>query len=169
MCDGWYVRHVTAGGLKVADVQCEKGYTKIADELLEAFASTPLTGAQRRIIDVVLRETYGWDRKEHPLTYKDIASASGMSVKTVQKWVPVLLEWMILKRDSNGRIGLQKDYDLWIAQPKKRPTEQPTGTQKAKKQSKKKSVNELLDEDVAKLMAEDAAKDQQDTPTQGVS
>jgi phage replication O-like protein O len=50
----------------VADL--DNGYTRIANEILEAMAKIKLSPTQYRILFVVWRYTYGFQRKEHKLS-----------------------------------------------------------------------------------------------------
>ena len=47
----------------MANPRLEDGYTRIPNELLEQLAKSPFTAAQRRILDVVIRHTLGWNRE----------------------------------------------------------------------------------------------------------
>lgn len=59
--------------------QTENGYTRIANEILEALARTDFTGFERRIIDVILRRTWGFNKKEDWISLSQFAIATGMN------------------------------------------------------------------------------------------
>ena len=46
--------------------QVENGYTRIANELLEALAKIRIPGEARQVFDVIMRKTYGF-RKSDPI------------------------------------------------------------------------------------------------------
>ena len=104
----------------MADVQIENGYTKIANEILEALAKTNLNGTQRRIIDVVIRYTYGFQRKEHELSISFIANATGIHKKQLQRELAVIIEKNIITvvREATFTksriIQFNKNYDKWF-------------------------------------------------------
>lgn len=103
----------------MADVQLEHGYTKIANELLEVLARTPLNATQLRIILVLWRYTYGYNRKEHELSESFLSKATGISKRYISKEINKLVKYGILKivRESSytsPRVyTFSKDYDSW--------------------------------------------------------
>ena len=60
--------------------QLENGYTKIADQILENTAKLKLNGTQMRIILIVWRYTYGFNRKETDLSVTFLATSSEASI-----------------------------------------------------------------------------------------
>lgn len=75
-----------------SDIQLENGYMRIANQLIEVLAKTSLNGTQRRILDVILRQTYGYQRKEHELSVSFIAKATNIHKKQVQRELNSLIE-----------------------------------------------------------------------------
>ena len=57
-------------GIKLAEnsPQIENGYTKIANELLDALCKTKMPGTSRQIFNVILRKTYGFNRKKDSIS-----------------------------------------------------------------------------------------------------
>lgn len=102
------------------DVQPENGYTKIANELLEILAKTSLNGTQRRILDVVFRQTYGYQRKSHDLSVTFIAGATNIHKKQVQRELTALIEMKIIAVVSEATfsksrvISINKKYTEWL-------------------------------------------------------
>lgn len=100
--------------------QLENGYTRIANEILEQLARTDLNGTQRRILDVVIRQTYGYQRKEHELSLTFIASATGIHKKQIQRELKMLIDRNIIlvikEADFNKSryLALNKKYDSWL-------------------------------------------------------
>ncbi|MDO7485482.1 replication protein [Peribacillus frigoritolerans] len=52
----------------MADVQLENGYTRVANEILEAIQMYTFTTNQLKIIMAVWRNTYGYTRKKHDIS-----------------------------------------------------------------------------------------------------
>ena len=52
----------------MANPQLENGYTRIANEILEAMAKVKLSPTQYRVLFVVWRYTYGFSRKSADLS-----------------------------------------------------------------------------------------------------
>lgn len=103
----------------MASPQKENGYTPIANEILEVLAKTPLNGTQRRILDVVLRFTYGFNRREHELSTTFISKATCINKKQVQRELNELIKSkvIIVTKEATFKttrtIAFNKDYDCW--------------------------------------------------------
>jgi phage replication O-like protein O len=100
-------------------VQKENGYTSVANEILENIIKLPLNGTQFRIIMLLWRETYGFNRKECSLSVSYISSRLSISRRQVQREMVILFECKILliikeSTYSNSRvISFNKNYDEW--------------------------------------------------------
>lgn len=100
-------------------VQLENGFTRIANELLDALAMQPLNGTQWRILIVVFRYTYGFNRKEHELSEAFISKASGIHRKQIGRELNVLIKDNLLSVKkaatfSSSRIlAFNKNYESW--------------------------------------------------------
>lgn len=104
----------------MGDVQLENGYTRIANEILEALATTSLNGTQRRILDVVFRYTYGFSRKKHELSITFIAKATEINKMQIQRELASLIQRNIVlvvteASFSKSRIiAFNKKYSEWL-------------------------------------------------------
>lgn len=96
--------------------QLENGYTRIADEILEKVAKTKLNGTQLRILLIVWRSTYGWQKKEHELSLNYLAKATGIHKQQIKKELDKLIkmEIIVIKKESTytkpRHIGFNKNY-----------------------------------------------------------
>jgi phage replication O-like protein O len=101
----------------MADVQLENGYTRIANQILEKMAQIKLNATQYRIVMVVWRYTYGFDRTMHELSISFISQATGCSERQIQRELKDLCARRILVQQSQkGRtnlLGFNKNYDEW--------------------------------------------------------
>ncbi|QJX63010.1 DnaD domain protein [Niallia circulans] len=101
----------------MADVQLEHGFTKIANELLEHMATIKLSPIQYRLIFVIWRYTYGFNRKEHTLSQSFLSTATGYDDRQIRRELQKLEQRKIIyQKISNGRsrvIGFNKNYDKW--------------------------------------------------------
>jgi len=101
--------------------QVEDGFTKIANELLEAFATLPLNGTQWRIIMVVLRYTYGFNRKSAKLSETFIAKATKINSKQINREIRPLIDNNILIIEQSAAFNsprvlkLNKHYKTWVS------------------------------------------------------
>ena len=104
----------------MASPQKENGYTSIANELLEQIYRRRFSASQLKILLLVIRFTYGFNRKTATLSNTFIAVGTGMHEITVSKEVGTLLRDNVLKLykkpsfHSSRIIGINKDYDSWL-------------------------------------------------------
>lgn len=104
----------------MASPQKENGYTSIANELLEQLYRRRFSASQLKILLLVIRFTYGFNRKKATLSNTFIAAGTGIHEITVSKEVGTLLRDNVLKLykkpsfHSSRIIGINKDYESWL-------------------------------------------------------
>ena len=104
----------------MASPQKENGYTSIANELLEQLYRRRFSASQLKILLLVIRFTYGFNRKTATLSNTFIAAGTGMHEITVSKEVGTLLRDNVLRLykkpsfHSSRIIGINKDYESWL-------------------------------------------------------
>lgn len=106
----------------MADVQIENGYIKIANELFEAFARIRIAGEARQVLDVILRKTYGYGKKEDRISLSQFCLATYMSkTRVCQALIKLYRMNLITKKgnDLGSTYGFNKDFDTWKPLPKK--------------------------------------------------
>ena len=96
----------------MASPQIENGYTKIANELLEAMCRLYLSGNQWKVLHAIIRKTYGWNKKTDWITATQIAEMTGMHAPHVSSALRVLAERTVILR-AGRLIAVQKDYEQW--------------------------------------------------------
>lgn len=100
-------------------VQLEDGYTKIANEILKQLARIKLNGTQYKILLVVLRYTYGFNRKQHELSRSFLAKATCTDKDRVGKEINKLIKMKILTVQKEATfsasriIGFNKYFEQW--------------------------------------------------------
>jgi phage replication O-like protein O len=134
----------------MANVQPENGYTKIANEILEALARTALNGTQRRILDVLFRATYGFNKKHHDISETYLSKATGVSKRQIQKELKRMIQFniiLVVKAPTARQpriIAFNKNYESWEANKKTPDVKKDTsrGVQKdtQKRNNKKESL-----------------------------
>ncbi len=97
----------------MANPQCEDGFTKIANELLDAMCQVHLNGQQWKVMHAIIRKTYGWNQKTDWITASQITLMTNMNRSDVCQALRVLLSRRVILRDGR-RIGVQKDYTAWV-------------------------------------------------------
>lgn len=96
---------------KVADL--EDGYTRIANDLLEAFYSSNLTERQFKIVMFVIRKTYGFNKKSDYITNTQIAESVNVHHTHICKSKIDLIDRKILILDGR-KIGVNKNISEWV-------------------------------------------------------
>jgi len=107
----------------MANPQKEHGFTAIANEILEALARIGIPGEARRMLDVIIRKTYGYNKKVDKISTSQFMELTGLSRSKVYRARRKLKEMNLItiykKGDSQTlTYCLQKDYDKWKS-PKK--------------------------------------------------
>lgn len=95
---------------RVADL--DDGYTRIANELLEAIASADLTARQLKLMLAYIRKTYGFNKKSDRIADEQIAQITGISRQNVNKAKKELISMNCLFLDGN-KIGVNKEVSAW--------------------------------------------------------
>jgi phage replication O-like protein O len=122
--------------------QLEDGYTRIANDILDALSKMKLSGREFRVCLALIRKTYGWGKKEDEISLSQFADATGISRNHIQEILSDLTDRKIVTRkrvkgrtvpkDGNSDVpenrnrlsitwGFQKRSELWIkGKPQKR-------------------------------------------------
>lgn len=109
----------------MASPQCENGYTRIANELLDALIKFCPGGSQGQVLLAVIRKTYGFQKKEDQVSISQIQKATCLSRRTVIYAIQNLeaKHMLIVKRKKASdnlnrinKISIQKKYTKWVVQ-----------------------------------------------------
>lgn len=96
--------------------QLEDGYTRIANELIEAIACAGFTANQHAVLWAILRKTYGYNKKSDDISLSQIAEMTGVDRSNVRRALISLSAQQVIIR-SNGvhsnKISLNKNYSQW--------------------------------------------------------
>ena len=98
----------------MTNVQLENGYTKIANELMEALCKFRIPGGVRQTIDCIFRKTYGWNKKEDWISHSQIVEMTGMKKGNVSRELTKAITHKIVIQSDN-KLKLNKNYDEWIS------------------------------------------------------
>jgi phage replication O-like protein O len=102
-----------------ASPQTENGFTRVANELLEAILRYHCSGGEMGIIFALIRLTYGFQRKNCEVTLSKLADITERHKNKVAVDVRRLIQKKIIielspATFSRGRIiALNKDYTMW--------------------------------------------------------
>lgn len=96
----------------MANPQLEDGYTRIANELLEALISFKCNPSVKDFVFCIIRETYGYQEKEREISIERIAELLNVSHRRAYKIRSIAVQSGIIFHSKN-RYSIQKDYSLW--------------------------------------------------------
>jgi phage replication O-like protein O len=106
--------------VEIANPQKENGYTSIANEILEQIAKIKLSPTQYRIIFIVWRYTYGFNRKEHELSLSFLSTATGCDKRQLQRELKSLEEKkvidQVIKSGAYRKVSFNKNYEEWVGE-----------------------------------------------------
>jgi phage replication O-like protein O len=95
-------------------------FTRISNELMEAIPMFKLNGTQLRILLVVLRYTYGFQRKSRELSLSFISNSTGAHKQQIKRELDILIQTKVLIEKSEPTfnrsrvIEFNKNYDEWL-------------------------------------------------------
>jgi phage replication O-like protein O len=105
--------------------ELEKGFTRLANELMEALCRTNLAKYESRILWTVLRKTYGYQKKMDEISLSQFSKATGINKPNVHRTLKLLIRRRIIVSEPQvpGKIfyGLQTDYDQWMGSSLSKP------------------------------------------------
>lgn len=112
----------------MARPKLENGYSPIANEILEALAKVNISPGETRILNTIIRNSYGWKRKEAKLSLNDFEKATGINKKHLNRYIGGgkdtngLIEKKMINRitrtgDKKPSYSIQKDYEKWETSP----------------------------------------------------
>jgi len=95
-------------------------YTKISNELMEAIPRFKFNGTQLRLLFVILRYTYGYNRKEWDISLTFLSNSTGVNRTQVKQELKTLIGYKVIKVikeatfNSTRILAFNKDYDEWL-------------------------------------------------------
>lgn len=89
----------------MSNPQVENGYAKIANELLEMFAHTNLSGREWQVLFVIIRKTYGYQKKQDAISYSQFYESTGIKTKNLPVVIKQLESKGLIVIDRSGYMG----------------------------------------------------------------
>ena len=155
----------------MANPQRENGFTGVANEIMDRLAMLKINGTQFRILMVIFRYTYGFQRCEHDLSITFLAKATGINPRVIRRELKTLIDSHVIlvskeSTKSDSRVlKFNKDYDTWqegtkkSSEDKKDPSQgtKKTSQEGTKKTSKKETLKENSKETTTVILNPDEA------------
>jgi len=98
----------------MASPQLEDGYTKIANEIIDALCKFRMPGECRQVLDCVFRKTYGYHKKEDWIANSQIVEMTGMKKGNASRALSKLITNKIVIKTDN-KLRLNKNYKDWVS------------------------------------------------------
>ena len=98
----------------MANPQVEKGYTRIANELLEAIYLMPKSDYEHRIFLLIIRRTYGYQKKSDWISLSQICAETGIAKSNASRTIKKLIQKNMIVKEGR-RLAVQKNYEAWMA------------------------------------------------------
>jgi len=144
----------------LASPQLENGYTRLANEILEALSTVQMSGTEWQFVMCLFRKTYGFNKKEDWITGSQIVLMTGLKKERVSEAKKRLLERKIVTEKRNN-ISFQKDYEQWVELRKS-----VTGVTEKRNKVLRKSVNTIDNKDtITKDTSEETSHDNKNPMT----
>ncbi|NLB35888.1 MAG: replication protein [Clostridiales bacterium] len=103
----------------MASPQLENGYTRVANEILDAVIRTPFIATHLKIVLVCWRYLYGFNRVKAELSESFISKATGISKRYISKELKTLIDANVISVIEESTyttpriISFNKDYSSW--------------------------------------------------------
>lgn len=98
----------------MASPQTKDGFTRIANELLEALTKVPSIGSEAfQVLMCVIRRTYGWNLKATKISYGQIVTDTGLERRNAVRGMNRLVEKRLVFRVGE-MTAINKNYETWI-------------------------------------------------------
>lgn len=114
----------------MASPQTENGYTRIANELLEAFIYASFTEYQRKVVLYIWRKTYGFGKKGDWIANSQFVVGTGIAKGHVSRTVKELEIARVVTRRGNY-LSVNKDFTQWLKVTRRGNSSYSTGTQES--------------------------------------
>ena len=95
----------------------DTGYTKIPDKALENIAQIRLSATQSRLLMIIWRYTYGFNRKQHYMSLTFLANATGSDIRNIQRELKKLQERKIINQFIQRQkryLSFNEKYHEWL-------------------------------------------------------
>jgi len=103
----------------MANPQKENGYVPIANEIYDAMALFRIPGECEQVLKVIIRKTYGFNKKADNIANSQICDATGLHRANVSRSLARLVaNKIVIKTDTKSHEGLRlmlnKNYEQWV-------------------------------------------------------
>ena len=108
------------------DIQAEHGHVDIANSIVDYLCSYRLSGQEWQVVWVVIRKTWGWNKKLDRIALSQFADMTGINRRKCHTILKKLVSKKVLTRSVSQKgdrmeisYGFNKHFDKWKLSPKK--------------------------------------------------
>ena len=100
--------------------QLEQGYTRIANELLDAILRHGFNKREYAVLFAVIRKTYGWQKKQDAISRSQLARMIDLDLSNISRTINALVSRKVLTHGAPGKrnvrtLGINKNYAEWLS------------------------------------------------------
>ena len=100
----------------MASPQKENGYIAISSELFEAMARFRIPGECEQVLKVIIRKTYGFNKKQDSISNSQFVSSTGLKKGNVSRALSKLItNKLVIKIDNNKRTGCTYQINVGLS------------------------------------------------------
>ncbi len=100
------------GGDDVIKADCDQGYTKVANTLLDKLCEADLNGRQFKIVNSIMRKTFGFGKSEDWISYEQLAEITKIDQTNISKVVNSLIKKNVIKK-SGSKLSINTVISEW--------------------------------------------------------
>lgn len=102
--------------MQEASPQLENGYTRLANELLDALIGAGLTARQWAVVMAVIRKTYGFNKKADEIGLSQLSTMTGIEKANLSRTVRELEAAHVINREAGTHghlLSINKQHKQW--------------------------------------------------------
>ncbi|MFV0575971.1 MAG: replication protein [Vibrio sp.] len=103
----------STGGDEVIKADCDQGYTKVANTLLDKLCEADLNGRQFKIVNAIMRKTFGFGKSEDWISYEQLAEITKIDQTNISKVVSSLIKKNVVKK-SGSKLSINTIISEWV-------------------------------------------------------
>jgi len=102
-------------GTNMANPQKENGHLQISNDIVDKFCKYRLSGEEWKVLWVIIRKTYGFNKKSDKISLSQFVKLTEMKRTNVIRSLKKLVNKKVIKKDTTytTTYSLVKDYDKW--------------------------------------------------------
>lgn len=100
----------------MASPQTENGFTRISNEIMDALSGIRISGEEMQVLWVILRKTYGWQKKADAISLSQFSLATKLRKPDIIRAITRLISKNLISKKANAVANIfsfNKDFNTW--------------------------------------------------------